>query len=149
MGRRWDAAVMNDEHREPTPAQRQRAQATEDAWHALEDEFGLLGASEVAGRMGWTEADVHTAHRTGQLLAVHRGGQPLFPGYQLGPDRPRPVFHQLRKTADRLDVREASVLLWMITPTTWWSMEGTRPVDHLEDPAQIVRAFKSHFGVEW
>jgi hypothetical protein len=139
----WDEAPSG-----LTPAGRFRFAATEQAWREIEAEFGLLTAEEVADRIGWSVDEVQTAHRNGHILAVHRGGQFLFPGFQLKTDGIHQAFARLRRAAAHLDVREASVLLWMISPTTWWTIEGSRPVDHLDDP-KVVAAFESRFGVEW
>jgi hypothetical protein len=139
----WDEAPSD-----LTPAGRSRFAATERAWREIEDEFGLLTAEEVADRIGWSVDAVQAAHRDGYILAVHRGGEFLFPGFQLKTDGVHQAFPRLRRAAAHLDVREASVLLWMVSATTWWTIEGSRPVDHLDDP-QVVAAFESRFAVEW
>lgn len=136
-----------------SPETAQRIQATENAWRSVGEEFGLLTATEVAARVGKAgRSYTHQRRRAGELLAVRRGGRDYYPGFQVTPEGPIPVMAQLAQLAAELEVREASVLLWMVGPTTWWvganSDQADRPVDHLDDPTEIVKAFRSTFG-DW
>jgi hypothetical protein len=115
----------------------------DDPWPAIEGEFGLLTADEVSARSGDADA-------VAGLMSVQCGGAPLYPSFQLDPvGQPLPVFEALRQLADHLDVPRNRALLWVTIPNAWWSHEGSRPVDHLDDPASILRAFDGEYGVDW
>lgn len=135
-----------------SPEQAYRAQTTENAWRELEREFGLLTATEVAQVVGSTAKSAKSfasdAHRTGRLLAVRRLNKLLYPAFQLTGAGPLPVVRDLRRAAQRLEVGEESVLLWLTAPTTWWG-DRSRPVDHLHDPEEVLRAFEAHYGTDW
>ena len=141
----------------PTQVSRQtadRSQATENAWRDIDREFGLLGSAEVAAAVGKSGRSYASDRRkAGQLLAVRRGGHYFYPAFQLDASGPRQVIKALAEEAATLGVREASVLLWLMTPSTWWDGLGpaaaNRPVDHLDASDQIVEAFRSTFGAEW
>ncbi|MEV4900110.1 hypothetical protein AB0K08_02070 [Citricoccus sp. NPDC055426] len=131
-----------------------RGQATENAWRDIDREFGLPSSAEVAHAVGKSGRSYASDRRkAGQLLAVRRGGHYSFPAFQLDESGPRPVIEQLALEAEHLQVREPSVLLWLATPSTWWDGLGSeaadRPVDHLDEPEQILDAFRSSFGVDW
>lgn len=146
--RRSLAALSGD----VSPEQAYRAQTTESAWRELEREFGLLTATEVARVVGSTAKSAKSfasdAHRAGRLLAVRRLNRLLYPAFQLAGSGPLPVIRGLRQAAERLDVGEESVLLWLTAPTTWWG-HISRPVDHLDEPEEVLRAFEAHYGTEW
>lgn len=137
--------------RATTPEAAQRAQATENTWRAIDAEFGLLSSTDVADRVGKAgRSYAHQRRTAGQLLAVRRGGRDYYPGFQVTATGPSPVIADLATEARELGVREASVLLWMVAPATWWDglgPDGTnRPVDHLDRPEEILAAFHSTFG---
>lgn len=141
----------------PTQVSRQtadRAQATENAWRDIDREFGLLGSAEIAAAVGKSGRSYAADRRkVGQLLAVRRGGHYFYPAFQLDESGPLPVVKMLSGEAGRLGVREASVLLWLITSSTWWDGVGAeaadRPVDHLDDSELVLEAFRSTFGADW
>ncbi|MFF0904971.1 UNVERIFIED_CONTAM: hypothetical protein RF653_14950 [Kocuria sp. CPCC 205316] len=135
-----------------SPEQAYRAQTTENAWRAIEREYGLFSAAEVAQVVGSTAKSAKSyatdARKAGRLLAVKRMNKLLYPGFQLTHTGPLLVIRHLHQTAQRLEVGEESVLLWLTAPTTWWG-EDSRPVDHLQEPEEVVRAFEVHYGTEW
>jgi len=137
---------------EVSPEQAYRAQSTENAWREIEGEFGLLSAAEVAQRVGSTAKNAKSyatdARRAGRLLAVKRMNKLLYPGFQLTSTGPVPVIRALSQAAQGLGVGEESVLLWLTAPTTWWGMDS-RPVEHLDEAEEVVRAFQAHYGTEW
>lgn len=135
-----------------SPEQAYRAQTTENAWRQIEREFGLLTAAQVGQVVGSTAKSAKSyasdARRAGRLLAVKRMNKLLYPAFQLAESGPLPVIRDLYRAAQQLEVGEESILLWLTAPTTWWG-EPSRPVDHLEEPEEVVRAFTSHYGTEW
>lgn len=137
---------------EVSPEETYRAQATENAWRQIEREFGLVTAAEVAQTVGSTAKSAKSyasdARRAGRLLATKRMNRLLYPAFQLTGNGPLPVIRDLHRSAHRLEVGEEAVLLWLTAPTTWWG-DRSRPVDHLHDPEEVVRAFEAHYGTEW
>lgn len=135
-----------------SPEQTYRAQTTENAWRQIEAEFGLLTAAEVAQRVGSTAKSAKSyasdARKAGRLLAMKRMNKLLYPAFQLSGNGPLPEIRELHQAAQRLEVGEESVLLWLSAPTTWWG-EDSRPVDHLDEPGEVLRAFEVHYGTEW
>lgn len=135
-----------------TPEQVARAQSAESAWRSIDREFGLLSGVEVAQRCGSSSTGRSSyatdVRRSGRLLAVKRLNRYLYPAFQLGPAGPLEVIATLKTAADRLEVGEEATLLWLTAPTTWWG-EGSRPVDHLDEPDDVVAAFDSHYGAGW
>lgn len=137
---------------ETTPEQAHRVQATENAWRAMDKDFGLLNAGEVAERCGSKSIGrtsyATDARRSGRIMAVKRLNRLLYPAFQFSAAGPIPLMRDLKREADRLDIDEETTLLWMTAPTTWWD-EDSRPVDHLDDPEGITAAFRSHYGAAW
>lgn len=135
-----------------TPEQAHRAQVTVNAWREMADEFGLLSASEVANRVGSNAKSAKSyaseARRNGRLMGVKQLNRVLYPGFQFGDDGTLPLMRELHQAADRRDVGEETALLWMTAPTTWWG-DTSRPVDHLDEPDKVLRAFEGHYGAEW
>lgn len=132
-----------------TPAAATRAAATDSLWREIEHDHGLLTADEVrqlAGAKGKTYAS--DKRHSGHLMGVKRLNRILYPGFQFDGNSPRPVMRQLHRAAAEYEVPEEAVLLWIVSPTTWWG-DDTRPVDHLEDTDGILGAFRSRFGTEW
>lgn len=162
-----------------TAEQAYRAQATENIWRQIHREFGLYTSEQVAEIAGSTAKHggsyASDARRDGRLMGVRRLNRMLYPGFQFGSSGPLPVMRRLRQSADRLEVGEQAVLLWMVAPAIWWGDES-RPVDHLHDrpgdrfardesaeeisrldegveipgradgPTEILQAFEAHFG---
>lgn len=126
--------------------------ATENAWRRLEMEFGLLSSREVSELMGSRSPNRSYASEQrsrGKLIAVKRPGGLRYPGYQF--DRSehaiRPVMAELIRIAADAGRSEASLALWMTTPTGY--LDGDRPVDQLSDPDKVVEAAQQSFNVEW
>lgn len=91
----------------------QRAQATENVWRSIEQEFGLLSSSDVAGRVGKSgRSYAHDRRKAGKLLAVKRGARYFYPGFQLDASGPVPIIKSLADQAKRLGVREEITMLW-------------------------------------
>lgn len=112
---------------ETSPQLARSMQATENAWRDMEAEFGLLL----------------------RLLAIKRPGGYKYPGFQF--DRReqaiRPVMHDLIKLAAGAGRSESGLALWMTSPTGY--LDGSRPVDLLDEPAPVVEAARQSFNVQW
>lgn len=124
--------------------------ATEEMWRAVHAEFGLLTAQELPELLGLpTPEDVLALYAEGFLIAVHRGGRVLFPGFQVDRDARavRPVIRELRLVAEESGRSEASLILWLVVSSSY--LDGARPVDLLDDHDKILTAAREAFGVEW
>ncbi|MBB2771956.1 MULTISPECIES: hypothetical protein [Mycolicibacterium] len=80
------------------------------------------------------------ARRDQALLAIIRGRQTLFPGFQFGADgRPLPVIRTLRRLAEEMGWPESGVVQWLCARTTY--LDELRPVDLVaDDPERVVDA---------
>jgi hypothetical protein len=67
-----------------------------------------LSASWLAVRLGTQPAVIAAMRRAGQLIAAPgEGGDPIYPGWQFGPDgKPLPVIPRLRAAAVRRGMSE-------------------------------------------
>lgn len=137
---------------ETSPQLARSMQATENAWRDMEAEFGLLSSLEVSRAVGSKSPNRSYAsdqRGAGRLLAIKRPGGYKYPGFQF--DRReqaiRPVMHDLIKLAAGADRSESGLALWMTSPTGY--LDGSRPVDLLDEPAQVVEAARQSFNVQW
>lgn len=109
---------------------------------ALVEEFGLLSGSEVAERAGSRATNARalaSSWRTaGRILAVPADQTQRFPGFQFDQDgQPRPVVADvIEHLASHLTAWELA--LWFIGSNSW--LGGERPVDVLDEPAEVVNA---------
>jgi hypothetical protein len=135
------------------PAITRAVQAEHNLYARIEAEFGLLTSTEAGKRMGSRSRAPRnlaaTAHRNDQLVAVRRGNQLAYPGFQFGPDgQPLAVIGRLRETAEANEWSEAGLVQWLCSPTTYFN--GDRPVDHLtEDPDRVVTVAAEALAVSW
>jgi hypothetical protein len=135
------------------PAITRAVQAEHNLYARIEAEFGLLTSTEAGKRMGSRSRAPRnlaaTAHRNDQLVAVRRGNQLAYPGFQFGPDgQPLAVIGRLRETAEANEWSEAGLVQWLCSPTTY--LNGDRPVDHLtEDPDRVVTVASDALAVSW
>jgi hypothetical protein len=60
----------------------------------------------------------------------------------------QPLLERLAPIAEKHGWPEKDVLYWLRSPTTYFADEG-RPVDHLHEPAEIVRIADQAWGVIW
>jgi hypothetical protein len=138
--------VDADDQRE-SPALAPSLAATEEMWRSVHAEFGLLTAQELAPLLGLEDPeDVRALYADGVLIAVHRGGRVLYPGFQIDREtqRVRPVIHELLLAAENAGRSEASLILWLISPSD--CLDGPRPVDLLDDPDRVLAAARDSFS---
>lgn len=135
------------------PAIARAVQAERNLYDRIEAEFGLLTSTETGKRLGSRSTAPRNlavaARRNGALLAITRGRQSLYPGFQFGADgRPLPVIRVLRDLAGEAQWSDSGVVQWLCAPTTY--LDGKRPVDLLaSDPERVVRAARSAWTVQW
>lgn len=135
------------------PAVARAVQAERNLYDRIDAEFGLLTSAEAGRRLGSRSTAPRNlavaTRRKGALLALTRGHQTLFPGFQFGADgRPLAVIRTLRDLADETRWSENSVVQWLCAPTTYLS--GQRPVDLLANsPERVVDAARRAWTVQW
>lgn len=134
------------------PATARAAQATENVWREVADDFGLLRSGEVSEILGASKSNrefVSIRRNRGELLGVVRNNGYLFPGFQF--DRTmgtiRPWVKPLLGLAAASNQGAADVLFWMMSPTTYFN--GDRPADHVEDGDRLVDVARRAWSVEW
>ncbi|MDJ0357245.1 hypothetical protein [Paenarthrobacter sp. PH39-S1] len=129
------------------------AQAAENAWRRMEDEFGLLTSTQVAVLLGSRSAGRSFAseqHRAGHLLRIRRRNAYLYPGFQFDrrAGKVLDVIAVLVRLARASHWSEEDLALWFVSPTSYFEDEG-RPVDHLDHPHALTEAAEAKFTVEW
>lgn len=134
------------------PATARAAQATENVWRRIADEFGLLSSSEVSALLGAANSNrVYAAQRRqrGELLAVQRKNAYVFPGFQFDHElgEARAWVAPLLKLAAGYDRSAAGVIMWMMAPSTYF--DGGRPVDHVDAPRRLLDVADRAWGIEW
>jgi hypothetical protein len=135
------------------PAVARAVQAERNLYDRIDAEFGLLTSAETGRRLGSRSTAPRnlavTTRRSRTLLAITRGHQMLFPGFQFGADgRPLPVIRTLRDLADEAQWSENGVVQWLCAPTTY--LAGLRPVDLLtSDPERVVDTARRAWTAQW
>lgn len=133
-----------------SPAVRAQLRRNAEAEYALEAEFGLLTADDVARRTGSTAADAERLvaqwREQGRVFAVPVAGGDRLPGFQLDEHgHPRPVIAAvLRWFDDRLPTW--SLALWFTGSNGW--VDGQRPVDVLDSAPELVVQAAAHMAEE-
>lgn len=133
-----------------SPQLARSAQATENVWRQIEEEFGLHTSTQAAERMGYgSNRTWASVQRTGgKLLGIRRGGAYRYPGFQLDPDV-LPLIGELIAIARQYDWAAESVVLWLCSPSDWMP-EGRRPVEFLRaEPATVRVAAESAMAPQW
>ena len=135
------------------PAVARAVQAERNLYDRIDAEFGLLTSAETGRRLGSRSTAPRNlaaaTRRDGALLAITRGHQMLFPGFQFDPDgRPLPVIRILRDLADETQWSETGIVQWLCAPTTY--LGGLRPVDLLaSEPDRVVDTARRAWTVQW
>ncbi|MGI8415600.1 MAG: hypothetical protein ACR2P2_05215 [Nakamurella sp.] len=134
-----------------SPQLARAVQAQQNLYDEIDGEFGLLTSAEAGQRMGSRSAALRNAataaRRSGKLLALRRGGYWLFPAFQFDEAGLRPEIAELIALATEHQRTEAGLIQWLCSPTTY--LGGSRPVDVLDDSAQVLDAARRAFGVQW
>lgn len=132
-----------------SPQLARSVQATINAVKRVGREFGLLTESEA--REALEPGEDSNAYG----FTLRYRGQTLYPGFLFesspagaGLMRVRPVIKDLKKIADEYGWSGSDVVLWMTSPTTWFT-DQRRPVDHLDEHSRILAAFEDQAGAQW
>ncbi|SDR07000.1 hypothetical protein SAMN04489742_3780 [Arthrobacter crystallopoietes] len=128
-------------------------QATENAWRAMEAEFGMLTGSQVGELLG-SRASGRSSYpsgkrKAGKLIGVRRRNAVVYPGFQFDQDvgRIRDVIPGLIAVIRKHGRTEEDLAQWLCNPSGY--LDGDRPVDHLGEPERVLGAAEGHYGVEW
>lgn len=125
-------------------------QATENAWRAMEAEFGFETGHQIADREG-SPAGTSLARerrRQGKLLGIRRRNAIVYPGFQFdGRGKVHPAVIDILAAARQLSIDDESLAQWFCSPSA--TLDGLRPVDRMDDGALVFDAFEAGFGVEW
>lgn len=128
------------------------AQATENIWREIADNFGLLKSSDIGALLGASKSNreyASTRRARGELLGVYRNNGYLYPGFQV--DRQsgtvRAWVKPLLQLAEQHSMGAADVLFWMMSPTTY--VGGARPADHVDDGDLLLDVAGRAWAVEW
>lgn len=134
------------------PATARAAQATENVWRTVADEFGLLKSGEVGALLGASKSNrefVAIRRRRGELLGVPRNNAYLYPGLQF--DRSSGTIRSwvtpLLAIADENGQSASDVLFWMVSPSTYFA--GDRPADHVTEGTQLLDIAQRAWSVQW
>ena len=137
----------------PSPAMMLALRDQEEAWRSLESRYGLLTSVQVAELSGNTAKNKreYTSNlaRRGDLLAVHRGGRTLYPGFQLSRANGRPAegLRAILSVFAEAKWAPESVALWFATPQGHTDDREPAEVLH-EDPAKVLAAAENA-TVDW
>jgi hypothetical protein len=138
-------------HQPVSPMMAAGVAATENAWHQMEAEFGLLEGrqvAELAGSKQRTGGYANDLRKRRRVLGVKQRNAYLYPGFQFGETgEVRPAVREVLKAADELQVSDDGVAQWFCIPST--SLGDKRPVDIIDDVELIAKVFRNRFGVEW
>jgi hypothetical protein len=131
-------------------------------WRSIEAEFGLLSSIEVAKLVGASANRSYASdqRKAGKLLAFQRLNKFVFPGFQFNDGSIRPVIADLKKLGRAHEMNDRDIVAWLCRPTTYLragdersetstSQASRRPVDHLDDPADVVAAATRAWDVVW
>lgn len=115
----------------------------EQLWRDLEERYGLLTGAEVADAAGSRARNrseyASALARDGKVIAVRRGGQARYPGYQFALGRPVPGLVLVLSVFSEAAWSAESVTLWMAAPNGYLAQQC--PADLVsEDPDRVLDA---------
>ena len=126
-------------------------QATENAWLRIEHEYGMLTSEEVSAELGSTNKNLSdnapSQRKQGKLIGVQRRNTILHPGFQLSNGEIHPEISRLIKAATKLDLPLEELTQWLCAPNE--AFGGDKPVNHLNDPDDLLEALHNDFGAQW
>lgn len=128
-------------------------QGTENAWRAMDAEFGLLTGTEVADLMGSRARSragfASDRRKAGKLLGIRRRNTYLYPGFQFdrATGKVLPVIPALLDIAAQYEKSPEGLAQWLCSRTG--QLSDGRPVDHLSELERVLEAAENHYGVQW
>lgn len=122
--------------------------SVDSVWREIDATWGLLTADEVLTVLGLAQADSAAALRAGErLLSVRRGGVQLYPGFQFESGHVKPVIADLVDLARDVSWAQDDIVIWLCSPSGYFG--GGRPVEHLDQPDELLRKARDAATVEW
>ena len=125
--------------------------ATENAWRDMEVEFDLLDGRTVAqlARLKQTTGGFANDRRKARkILGISRRNAYRYPAFQFNESGEvyESVLEVLRE-APGFGVADEDIAQWFLLESP--SLDGKRPVDVIEDAAQVKAVFRARFGAQW
>lgn len=110
-------------------------------WSSMEREDGLYTILEAAQRLGFGYGPNLRASRLtgkGRVLAVKRGAQFLYPGFQFDVPGGRmiPPVKDVIRLGRWMGWTDEQIALWFYTPNS--ALQGKRPVDVRADEEKLI-----------
>lgn len=137
----------------PSPSMMLALRDQEEVWRRMESRYGLLTSVQVAELSGNTAKNkreyTSSLARRGDLLAVHRGGRTLYPGFQFtrATGRPAVGLRAILNVFAEAKWAPESAALWFTAPQG--HTEDREPAEVLhEDPAKVLAAAENA-TVDW
>jgi hypothetical protein len=136
----------------PGPATVRAVVETENAWRKLEEEFGLLDATQI-GRVAGSRSKVARSwaaqkHRDRQLLGIKRRNRFVYPGFQLDSlGKIKTAIPAVLANFDAANWPEEHVALWFVAANGW--LAGRRPVDVLDETETVTQASARATAHHW
>ncbi|TFB95732.1 MULTISPECIES: hypothetical protein [unclassified Cryobacterium] len=120
-------------------------------WLELDATWGLLSTDEVLKILGLPVDEPQLLldlRRRGQLLAVERGLDYLYPGFQFTGERVvEPVVPDLIELAREVGWSQIDLIVWLCSPSGYFG--GDRPVEHLHETERLLKNARNEATVEW
>lgn len=122
----------------------------ESFWREIDATWGLLTADEVLKTLNMPEGEIDLVaqlRESGQLLAVQRGGDYVFPGFQFVAGHVEPVVAALVALAAEVSWAQDDLVIWLCCPSGYFSRD--RPVEYLHHQDELVEKARNQATVEW
>ncbi|TFC48925.1 hypothetical protein [Cryobacterium shii] len=124
--------------------------SVESVWREIHATWGLLTSDEVLRVLGLAQADstrVSVMRADGVLLAVKPGDVYVYPGFQFESGQVKPVIADLVDLARDVSWAQDDLAIWLCSPSGYF--RGERPVEHLDQPDELLKKARDAATVEW
>ncbi|MCU1518169.1 MAG: hypothetical protein JWQ75_2890 [Pseudarthrobacter sp.] len=137
---------------EASPQIARSAQATENRWRAIAEEYGLLDSSSVALLVGSSPSNRNKAHqlaKEGKILGVRRGRGVLYPGFQFDKNlgQVRPIVAQVAALGRDNDWQDEHMLQWFTSSNGY--LNGRSPASMMDTPELVLEAARQDLAARW
>lgn len=153
VGRSLDGTYSDDESDPVVPdhdAVHERSVAAQERWR-FEVAKDTLGLQEVAELLDPQHPDlvrVQQLVEDGELLVVQHDGSARFPKYQFSGPSVRDVIPTLLALAKRNGIPTWDLCYWMVSGSSMFAAQD-RPMDHLDNPEELLTAARYEFETVW
>lgn len=135
---------------EASPEVAHSLQASENRWHAIAREYGLLDSRAVAALLGGSGTNTNSAHqlaKEGRIIGVKRGRGTLYPGFQFDGGEVRSVIAEIAAIGRSNHWTDPHLLLWLASPNGY--LEGRIPASMMEEPDKVLAAAQQDMADRW